>query len=67
MRTLEEIKKAVEELPPEEFAELKNWITELYWKRWDREIEKDSQEGVLDFLIEEALREKKDGSLRDIF
>jgi len=60
MNTLEEIKKAVEKLPLEDFVELKNWITELYWERWDREIEKHSQEGVLDFLIEEVLKEEQE-------
>ena len=57
MNTLEEIKKAVERLPLEDFVELKNWIMEFYWKKWNGEIEKHSQEGVLDFLIEEALEE----------
>jgi hypothetical protein len=51
MNTLEEIKKAVEKLPLEDFVELKNWITELYWERWDREIEKHSQEGAFDFWL----------------
>ncbi|RKZ71776.1 MAG: hypothetical protein DRR19_32395 [Candidatus Parabeggiatoa sp. nov. 1] len=42
-------------------------ISELSnWEKWDRQIEKDAESGNLDFLIEEALSEKKQGILKDI-
>jgi hypothetical protein len=35
-------------------------------EKWDRQIEKDAESGKLDFLIEEALSEKKQGILKEI-
>ncbi|HNR66064.1 MAG TPA: hypothetical protein PKJ95_07230 [Atribacterota bacterium] len=34
---------------------------EEYWDKWDKEIEKDSEEGKLDFLIKEAIDAKLKG------
>jgi len=39
--------------------ELRDWFAERDWERWDKQIEKDSEAGKLDFLIKEALNEKK--------
>jgi len=38
---------------------LRDWFAERDWERWDKQIEKDSEAGKLDFLIKEALNEKK--------
>jgi hypothetical protein len=35
-------------------------------EKWERQIEQDAESGKLDFLIEEALSEKKQGILKDI-
>jgi tRNA A22 N-methylase len=59
MYRIEEIKSAIEKLPKNEFMQLRKWLLEKDWQQWDEEILKDSEEGKLDFLIEEAL-EKKD-------
>jgi len=66
MLRIEEIKNAIEQLPEVEFKELRRWFLEKDWKKWDKEIEKDSQNGKLDFLIEEALKEKKKGTLKSL-
>ena len=65
MLRIEEIESIIEKLPKNEFLELKNWILEKDWQQWDEEIEKDSKKGKLDFLIEEALKEKQQGKLRN--
>ena len=39
MTTLEEIQVAIQSLCPKEVAYLKQWISELDWDNWDREIE----------------------------
>ena len=65
MLRIEEIKSIIEKLPKNEFLELKNWNLEKDWQQWDEEIEKDSKKGKLDFLIEEALKEKQQGKLRN--
>jgi len=66
MISVEEIKSIIEKLPKREFIELRNWILEKDWEKWDKEIEEDSQKGLLDFLIEEALEEKREGKLKDL-
>jgi hypothetical protein len=67
MAKVDEIKTAIESLPEEEFVVLREWFSEKDWEKWDRQIEKDSALGKLDFLIEEALEEKRAGKLKDLF
>ncbi len=64
MITAEKIQDAIEQLPEREYLKLVKWFSEKDWEKWDRQIEKDSAEGKLDFLIQEALDEKKKGRLR---
>ncbi|WP_133513157.1 hypothetical protein [Candidatus Thiosymbion oneisti] len=66
MKTAEEIQTDIEALPRKEYMKLVHWFSEHDWKAWDREIEIDSKSGRLDFLIEEALAEKRVGKLRDL-
>jgi hypothetical protein len=61
MERLEKIKSDIEQLSPEEFQELKKWILQKDWEMWDKQIEKDSESGKLDFLIEQA----EEGSWKD--
>jgi hypothetical protein len=63
---VDKIKIAIEELPEEDFVQLRQWFWEKDWQKWDRQIEIDSESGRLDFLIEEALNEKKKGKLREL-
>lgn len=63
MRTLEEMKSAIEALPRREYLDLVQWLSERNWQAWDEEIERDSASGKLDFLIQEALEEKSQGKL----
>ena len=66
MNTVEEIQAAIQFLSPEDFAYLRKWIAEIDWEQWDKQIEKDSETGKLDFLIEEALAEKEPNQLREL-
>ncbi len=66
MQTVEEIKTAINMLPSEKYTQLRNWFSEKDWKKWDHKINDDSQAGKLDFLISEALNERKKGSLRKL-
>lgn len=66
MANVDDIKVAIESLPEEEFIELREWFSEKDWEKWDRQIERDSESGKLDFLIEEALEEKRTGKLKDL-
>jgi hypothetical protein len=55
----------VRQLPPRELAELAAFISEEDNAAWDTQIEHDAGTGKLDFLFEEAERERADGKLRD--
>ena len=66
MAKINEIQDAIMALPESDFLELRKWFTELDWKKWDRQIEADSKDGKLDFLISEAFDEKEKGRLKDL-
>ncbi len=66
MSKINAIRKAIEALSEEEYAQLRQWFYERDWKKWDQEIEKDSKSGKLDFLIREAFDEKRCGKLKDL-
>lgn len=54
MIPLEKTQSEIESLSPEDYEYLRAWFFERDWKEWDKQIEKDSESGKLDFLIEEA-------------
>lgn len=66
MQTAEAIKEAIISLPEKEFNEIRKWFSEKDWDLWDQEIVHDSNAGSLDYLIDEAYTEKKNGRLRDL-
>lgn len=66
MLKVDEIKKAIESLPEKDFVQLRHWFSEKDWKKWDRQIEVDSGAGKLDFLVREALDEKRERKLKDL-
>ena len=56
MAQIAEIKKKIEQLPKQEYVNLRHWFAEKDWKIWDKQIKKDSNSGKLDFLTKEALQ-----------
>lgn len=66
MTRIDAIKKAIDALPEDDYAQLRQWFSEKDWSKWDREIEADSASGKLDFLVSEALDEKSKGKLRNL-
>ena len=66
MRTVAEIKEAILALSDAELAELRRWLLDEDWDRWDRQIEEDVKVGRLDGLAAEALEAKARGELRDL-
>jgi hypothetical protein len=63
--SLAEIKSAVDELSVKELAELAAFIRDRDNAAWDQQIEEDAASGQLDFLFDEAAKERADGTLRD--
>ncbi len=66
MSSVEEIKSAITSLSQEDYARLRDWLSERDWEKWDEEIEKDSAAGKLDFLVKEVVAEKNQGLLKKL-
>jgi len=61
MKRLKQIQQSVLALSDNEFRELYRWNTELDHKKWDKEIEKDSESGLLDELADQAFADYHKG------
>ena len=59
--SLAEIKSAVRELSPKELAELAAFISKQDNAAWNEQIEDDAASGKLDFLFDEADRDRIPG------
>lgn len=66
MTRLDELKRAVADLPEQEYDQFRCWFLERDWEKWDRQIEADAKAGKLDFLIQEAFQAKRENRLRDL-
>lgn len=66
MTQIEAIQAEIKSLSQEDFARLREWISERDWHNWDQQIERDSAAGKLDFLLKEAHAAKLQGKLRDL-
>jgi hypothetical protein len=55
MTTLEELEKAVTELPADQLAEFRAWFEEFEAARFDERIERDAKAGRLDRLADQAV------------
>lgn len=64
--SLSAIRRAIANLPEDDYRKLKAWLVEHDWDRWDKEIEKDSESGALDYLADEVRNDKRDGLLTDL-
>jgi hypothetical protein len=64
--SVEELEKAIAELPPDKFAKLRAWFEAFAADEWDRQIEADIKAGKLDALAEEAIKEHKAGLSRKL-
>jgi hypothetical protein len=61
MNRLEEIEQKVLTLSYNDFKKLYNWIIELNHRKWDKQIEEDSNNGLLDDLANQAISDHKKG------
>ena len=59
--SVEELEKAVAELPPEKLAKFRAWFEEFDAALFDAKIERDAKSGKLDKFAEEALEDVKAG------
>jgi hypothetical protein len=64
MTKIEDIEKAVADLPAMELAEFRAWFEEFDAKRFDEQIEQDAKAGKLDRMAEDALMDFRTGRTR---
>jgi hypothetical protein len=64
--SVEELEKAVTELSPDKLAKFQAWFEEFVADAWDKQIEHDAQNGKLDKLFEDSMRDLKAGRVREI-
>jgi hypothetical protein len=66
MSTLEEIERAVAELPPDELVRFRAWFEDFEAARFDQAIERDAKAGRLDRLAEQALADFRAGRTHEL-
>ena len=64
--SIADIQEAILDLPETEFTELRKWLSDLDWERWDNQIEADSDMGNLDRLIDDAREATKRDGLEEL-
>jgi len=66
MRTVEDIEKALSELPPDQLAEFRAWFEAFDAARFDEKIEQDAKADRLNRLAEQALSDFRAGRAREL-
>jgi hypothetical protein len=66
MTTVQDIEKAVAQLPPEELAAFRAWFEAFDAARFDDRISRDAASGKLDRVAEEALADHRKGRSREL-
>jgi hypothetical protein len=64
--TVQQIKSAILNLSPQELTQLAGWVMDLDEQQWDRQIERDTAAGKLDFLAREAFEALESGDCQTI-
>jgi hypothetical protein len=66
MSTIQEIERAVSQLPDKELAKFRAWFAEFDAGVWDQEFTEDVAAGRIDALADEALEDLRDGRCNDL-
>ena len=66
MTSLAEIKEAIQNLPPTEFAEIVRWLEDVQEDEWDRQFEADAAAGRLNFFKEQVAQARVAGTVREL-
>jgi hypothetical protein len=65
-KTVEDIEKAVSELPQDQLRVFRAWYERFDSDAWDEQIEKDAAGGKLDALAETAIADHKAGKSKKL-
>ena len=66
MATVSELQQAILDLSEADYSELRRWLLDQEWERWEREFDEDVRAGKLDDLVSQALEAKARGNLKDL-
>ena len=66
MTTVDEIKAAIAQLPPEALDELREWYEHFDAQLWDEQLEADIAAGRLDDLADKALQAFHNGETTEL-
>ena len=66
MTTVEDIERAILQLPPAELDRFRVWFEALDAQRFDERIERDARAGKLDRMADEALADHRAGRTREL-
>jgi hypothetical protein len=66
MSTVQEIETAISNLPPQDFARLRDWLLERDAQLWDKQIEEDGAAGKFQPLIEEIEKDIAAGRVKPL-
>ncbi len=66
MSEVEAIEARIRELPPQDFASLREWFIAFENECWDRQIASDFKAGKFNKLIEKAKAELAQGKAREL-
>ena len=66
MTTLEDIEKAIADLPSEQLKKFRAWFEQFEATHFDQAIERDAKAGKLDRLAKEALADFRAGRTREL-
>lgn len=64
--TVEEVVKAIEQLPQDQLRQFRAWFQEFDSEAWDEQIEKDMKAGKLDTLAHGAIADHHAGKSRKL-
>ncbi|WP_228041633.1 hypothetical protein [Planktothrix mougeotii] len=63
---VEQIEKAILNLSEQDFSKLRNWLLDLDYQQWDKQLEQDIIKGKLDDIASEALAEFEAGDYQEM-
>ncbi|MBC8245210.1 MAG: hypothetical protein H8E20_12535 [Verrucomicrobia bacterium] len=66
MHAVEDIEKAIEQLPENKLQQFRAWYEKFDMEPWDKQIEEDANSGKLDAITQAALADHKAGKSSEL-
>jgi uncharacterized protein YcbX len=64
--SIQELERAVTQLPPKDLARFRAWFEEFDAQVWDRQFEADAKSSKLDRIAEKALLDYRAGKAKEL-